>query len=159
MNKVALQPNTQNIVISEVLPHAPETLWKALTTGDLIGRWLMTPTGFEPVKGSRFTFQTTPAGAWDGMIHCEVLEVIHNKRFTFTWQGGHESNAGYGSRRTQSRASTRCSIATRSLPLTKQGRLSNGDWHTRTAPCERSSITPQASTKSERNVSRNGQKR
>jgi uncharacterized protein YndB with AHSA1/START domain len=98
MNKVALQPNTQNIVISEVLPHAPETLWKALTTGDLIGRWLMTPTGFEPVKGSRFTFQTTPAGAWDGMIHCEVLEVIHNKRFTFTWQGGHESNAGYGSR-------------------------------------------------------------
>ena len=41
-----------------------------------MGRWLMAPAGFEPVKGKHFTYQTTPAGAWDGTIHCQVLEVI-----------------------------------------------------------------------------------
>ena len=50
------------------------------------------------MKGQRFTFQTTPAGAWDGVIHCEVLEVVPNERFSFAWQAGDEGNVGYGSR-------------------------------------------------------------
>ena len=65
MNDVALKSDTPDIVVEEVLPYAPETIWKALTTSEMIGRWLMAPTGFEPVKGKHFTFQTTPAGAWD----------------------------------------------------------------------------------------------
>jgi uncharacterized protein YndB with AHSA1/START domain len=90
---------TQDIVVEEVLPHAPETIWKALTTSELIGRWLMmTPIGFQPVKGARFTFQTTPAGAWDGVIHCEVLEVTPNERLSYSWQGGDDGNKQYGSR-------------------------------------------------------------
>ena len=69
--------------------------WKE--TGELIGRWLrMTPTGFEPVTGKHFTFQTTPGGAWDGVINCEVLEAIPNQRLAYSWKGGHESNVGYG---------------------------------------------------------------
>jgi uncharacterized protein YndB with AHSA1/START domain len=97
MNDTALQAATQEIVVDEIFPHAPETIWRTLTTGDLIARWLMAPTGFAPVKGTRFTFQTTPAGAWDGVIHCQVLEAIPNQRLAYAWQGGHESNAGYGS--------------------------------------------------------------
>jgi uncharacterized protein YndB with AHSA1/START domain len=99
MNYAALKSDTQDIVVDEVLPHAPETIWKALTTGELIARWLMmTPTGFEPVKGKRFTFQTTPAGAWDGVIHCQVLEAMPNERLVYAWRSGHEGNAaGYGS--------------------------------------------------------------
>lgn len=97
MNDIALQSVTRDIVVDEVFPHAPETIWKTLTTGELIGRWLMAPTGFEPVKGNRFTFQTKPAGAWDGVIHCQVLEVIPNERFVYSWRGGHEGNTGYGS--------------------------------------------------------------
>ena len=99
MNDAALKSDTQDIVVDEVFPHAPETIWKTLTTGELIGRWLlMKPTGFEPVKGARFTFQTTPAGAWDGIIHCQVLEVMPNERLVYAWKGGHEGNVGYGSR-------------------------------------------------------------
>ena len=99
MNEAALKSDTQDIVVDEVFPHAPETIWKALTTGQLIARWLqMTPTGFEPVKGTRFTFQTTPAGAWDGIIHCQVLEAMANERLVYAWKGGHEGNVGYGSR-------------------------------------------------------------
>ena len=49
------------------------------------------------MKGNRFTYQTKAAGEWDGTIHCEVLEVIPNERFVYSWKGGHEGNAGYGS--------------------------------------------------------------
>ncbi len=99
MNETALKSHTQQIVVDDVFPHAPETIWKTLTDGELMGRWLgMTPTGFEPVKGKRFTYQTTAAGAWDGVIHCEVLEVIPNQRLAYSWRGGHDANAGYGSR-------------------------------------------------------------
>ena len=55
--------DTRDIVVEEVFQHEPETIWKTLTTGELIGRWLMAPTGFEPVTGKCFTFQTKPAGA------------------------------------------------------------------------------------------------
>lgn len=84
------------IVVEEDFPYAPETLWSALTTGDLIGRWLMVPDGFAPVVGTKFTFQTKPAGGWDGAIHCEVLEAVENERLAYRWRGGHESNVGYG---------------------------------------------------------------
>jgi uncharacterized protein YndB with AHSA1/START domain len=97
MNDAALKPDTQSIVVDEIFPHAPEAIWKALTAGELIGRWLMAPTGFEPVVGTRFTFQTTPAGTWDGVIDCQVLEVVPLERFAFAWKGGHASNVGYGS--------------------------------------------------------------
>ena len=98
MNDAALKSDTQDIVVDEVFPHAPETIWKTFTTGELIGRWMMVPTGFEPVKGRHFTFQTRSAGAWDGIIHCQVLEVMPNKRLVYAWKGGHEGNVGYGSR-------------------------------------------------------------
>jgi uncharacterized protein YndB with AHSA1/START domain len=97
MNDAALKSDTQAIVVDEVFPHAPETIWKTLTTGELMARWLaMTPTGFKPVKGTKFTYQTTPGGAWDGVIHCEVLEAVANELLVYAWRSGHAENAGYG---------------------------------------------------------------
>lgn len=96
MNDVARTPDTQEIVVDEVFPHAPETLWKTLTDGALMGRWLMAPTGFAAVKGTHFTMQTTPGGAWDGVIHCQVLEAVTNERLVYAWKGGHPANVGYG---------------------------------------------------------------
>jgi uncharacterized protein YndB with AHSA1/START domain len=98
MKLAAMKFNTQDIVVEDVLPHAPEMIWKTLTNGALMARWLgMTPTGFETVKGTHFTYQTTPAGKWDGVIRCEVLEAIPNERLVYTWTGGDEDNTGYGS--------------------------------------------------------------
>lgn len=94
--KAETQDNIRDIVIDEVLPHAPETVWKVLTNAQLIARWLMKPTGFEAVEGKAFTFQTTPGGNWDGVIHCRVLEVIANRRLVYAWTGGDERNTGYG---------------------------------------------------------------
>lgn len=86
---------TRDIVMEEVLPHAPQKVWRALTTAELIGRWLM-PNDFEPVVGRRFTFTTRPIGDWDGVVHCEVLEVVPLQRLVYSWVGGSDSNDGKG---------------------------------------------------------------
>ncbi|MDA9509041.1 ATPase [Bradyrhizobium sp. CCBAU 11386] len=96
MSAAALKAETKDIVIDEVFPHTTETIWKALTSVQLIARWLMQPTGFEAVEGKAFTFQTKPGGDWDGVIHCRVLEVVANRRLVYAWKGGDERNTGYG---------------------------------------------------------------
>ncbi|MCK1714679.1 MULTISPECIES: SRPBCC domain-containing protein [unclassified Bradyrhizobium] len=96
MSAAELKAETQDIVLDEVLPHATATVWKALTSAQLIARWLMPPTGFEAVEGNTFTFQIKPAGAWNGVIHCKVLEVVPNRRLAYAWKSGHEGNTGYG---------------------------------------------------------------
>ncbi len=98
MTTATLQSDLGNIVVDEVLPHDAALIWKALTDGALISRWMMPPAGFAPEVGTAFTFKTTPAGAWDGTIHCKVLEVVRNRRIAYEWKGGDEANAGYGSK-------------------------------------------------------------
>src|SRR5215510_1377118 len=97
-NPAGGDPAVRDIVVEDVLPHPPAKVWRALTTAELIGRWLM-PNDFEPVVGRRFTFTTRPIGDWDGIVHCEVLEVAPLKRLVYSWVGGSDSNsATYGSR-------------------------------------------------------------
>ena len=98
MNELMTRTDLREIVMDEVLPYPVDAVWRVLTTGELMGRWMMKPTGFAPEVGNRFTFQTTPAGAWDGTIHCEVLEVVSRERFSFAWRGGDAGNIGYGSK-------------------------------------------------------------
>jgi uncharacterized protein YndB with AHSA1/START domain len=97
MTATAARQETREIVVEEVLPHAPERVWKTLTTGELIARWLM-PNDFEPVVGRRFTFTARPMGGWDGVVHCEVLELIPKEKLVYSWKGGSDDNPAYGSR-------------------------------------------------------------
>ena len=88
---------SEAIMVEETLPHAPALVWRAVTTPDLIARWVrMTPSGFVAAVGARFTFRTDPAGAWDGTIRCEVLEVVPERRLVWSWRGGDAANTGYG---------------------------------------------------------------
>ncbi|MDC7694340.1 SRPBCC domain-containing protein [Asticcacaulis sp. DXS10W] len=86
------------IVVDEVFPHEAGVIWEALTSGELMARWMMPATGFQAVVGNRFTFKTTPAGEWDGTIQCQILEIVPLARFTYSWKGGDERNTGYGSK-------------------------------------------------------------
>ena len=81
------ESTVRDIVVEDVLPHSPEKVWTALTTAELIGRWLM-PNDFEPVVGKCFTFTTRPIGDWDGVVDCEVLEVVPPRRLVYSWCGG-----------------------------------------------------------------------
>ena len=84
-------PDTRDIVAEDFFAHPPEKVWKALTTAEIIGRWLM-PNDFEAVVGRHFTFTTQPKGDWDGVVRCEVLEVVPHRRLVYSWRGG--SDAG-----------------------------------------------------------------
>ena len=98
MTEGAMQADTGEITVDEVFPHSPETIWATLVRPDLMARWLnMTPAGFAPVVGNRFTYQTSPAGGWDGTIACEVIAVIPHQRLAYRWRSGHAANQGYGS--------------------------------------------------------------
>jgi len=39
MSEAALKIGTQDIVVEDSLPFAPEAIWRALTTGALMARW------------------------------------------------------------------------------------------------------------------------
>jgi uncharacterized protein YndB with AHSA1/START domain len=91
----AAQPRA--IIVDEVLPHSPERVWRMLTQPELIAQWLM-PNDFQPVVGHKFNFRTQPMGDWDGVVHCEVLEVRPLQSLRYSWVGGSDSHSAYGSK-------------------------------------------------------------
>ncbi len=75
------------IELDRTYPHPRERVWRALTDSAALAEWLM-PNDFEPTVGHRFTFRTDPAPGFDGIVHCEVLELAPPERLRFTWRGG-----------------------------------------------------------------------
>src|SRR5262245_8853401 len=90
-DRAAAEGATRDIVVEDLLPHPPERVWRALTTTAIIGRWLM-PNDFDAVVGKRFTFTTRPMGDWNGIVQCEVLEVVPLSRLVYSWKGGPQSS-------------------------------------------------------------------
>lgn len=82
---------TKAIVVEYDLPHPPAKVWRALTEPALVSAWLMENDLVAEV-GKRFTFRSKPIGEWDGIVHCEVLEVDAPKRFVYSWRGGSGSS-------------------------------------------------------------------
>jgi len=84
---------TKSIVVERMLPHPPAKVWEALTTDELIGKWLM-DNDFEPLVGHRFNFRATPIpGAWNGISDCEVLEVDPPRRLAWRQQAAGDQKA------------------------------------------------------------------
>lgn len=77
----------QSIHIEYDLPQPPATVWRALTDSKIVAAWLMA-NDLRPEVGHRFTFQAQPMPGWDGVVHCEVLEVEAEKRLVYSWRGG-----------------------------------------------------------------------
>lgn len=88
---------SRSIVVDQDLPHPPEKVWRALAESELLGRWLMA-NDLRPVKGHRFTFRAQPAPGWDGVVHCEVLDVEPHELLRYSWRGGSDAAQGYGAR-------------------------------------------------------------
>ncbi|RIQ11763.1 SRPBCC family protein [Jiangella rhizosphaerae] len=75
------------IALDQFYPHPPELVWRALTTPELLARWLMPPDGFEPRVGARFTMTAKPIEAvgFSGTVACEVLELVEPELLSFSW--------------------------------------------------------------------------
>jgi len=82
---------TQTIHQQYDLPYPPAKVWRALTDPELLGQWLMS-TDMQAAVGNSFTFRMEPSQWWDGIVHCEVLELEREKRLSYTWRSGPESS-------------------------------------------------------------------
>lgn len=80
--------NIASITHDVYYPHAPERVWRALTSSDALAQWLM-PNDFEPRVGHHFTFRTTPMPAlgFDGVCRCEVTVCEPPRTLAYTWVG------------------------------------------------------------------------
>ncbi|QHS55633.1 SRPBCC domain-containing protein [Mucilaginibacter sp. 14171R-50] len=69
--------------------HAPADVWLYLTDADLLAQWLM-PNDFKPELNRKFQFKTKPRIpiGFDGIVYCQVLEIIPGKKLVYSWQGG-----------------------------------------------------------------------
>jgi uncharacterized protein YndB with AHSA1/START domain len=82
---------TQSISQEYDLPYPPAKVWRALTEPELLARWLMS-NDMQPAAGRSFTFRSEPTPWWDGIVHCEMLEIEPPKRLSYTWRSGPESS-------------------------------------------------------------------
>lgn len=90
--------NGQSIVAEYSLKQSLAKVWRALTEPALVARWLM-ENDIQAVVGHRFTMHAQPVPGWDGVVHCEVLDVVVEKRLVYSWRGGSdEVKGGYGGR-------------------------------------------------------------
>lgn len=77
----------RDIRIEKIFNHPKEKIWKLISDSDMLAQWLM-PNDLKPIVGHKFNFRTKPAPGFDGIVHCEVLEVIENHKLVFSWIGG-----------------------------------------------------------------------
>lgn len=77
----------RDLKLSAFYPFPPDRVWKALTDSRALSVWLM-PNDFKPQIGHKFNFRTKPAPGFDGVVHCEVMELVEQKRLSFSWKGG-----------------------------------------------------------------------
>jgi uncharacterized protein YndB with AHSA1/START domain len=82
---------SQSIVMEYDLPYSPAKVWRALTEPTLLGRWLMA-TDMRACVGQQFTFRAEPTPWWDGVVHCEVLEIEPGERLRYSWRTGSEAS-------------------------------------------------------------------
>jgi uncharacterized protein YndB with AHSA1/START domain len=76
--------------ITNTYAHSIDVVWAALTDPALIPKWTATgqgarPEGFEPTVGTRFRYIGKPVLGWDGVVHCEVLDVDAPRHLRYTW--------------------------------------------------------------------------
>ena len=75
----------RGVVVECTLPDAPEKVWRALTTPELLGAWLL-PTDLHPEEGCRFSFDDAPGER--GGVECEVLDVEPERLIRYSWRDG-----------------------------------------------------------------------
>lgn len=89
MAEIDIDPRV--IEVDQFYAHPPERVWQALTTPALMARWLMEPTGFTPVVGTRFTFRgrPMPSVGFSGEVACEVVAVVEREQLAIGWADAH----------------------------------------------------------------------
>jgi uncharacterized protein YndB with AHSA1/START domain len=80
-------PMKRDIKLEWHYPYSAAEVWECLTTPALIAEWLM-DNDFKPLAGHTFQFRAKPMRGWSGIVDCRVLEVVPNKKLSYTWESG-----------------------------------------------------------------------
>ncbi|MCV7230045.1 SRPBCC family protein [Mycolicibacterium komossense] len=84
MSEIATDPAI--IDVEQFYEVAKERVWQALTTPELMARWLLEPKGFRPVVGTDFAFTGIDALADLGFEGaCRVIAVRSNELLSIGW--------------------------------------------------------------------------
>ena len=83
---------TEDIVHEATYPHPPAAVWRAITTPEALGSWLMENDFREPTVGHKFQFRDTPKKVvgWNGITDCEVVEVVPERRLVIAFGTGRD---------------------------------------------------------------------
>lgn len=76
----------RNIRIQRLLPYPIELVWQTLTDASVLSSWLM-ESDFAPILGHKFTFRMKPQRGWDGVTHCEVMELDAPSSLAYSYRG------------------------------------------------------------------------
>lgn len=79
------------IKLTTTYDHSVEDVWEALTNKEAMSEWLM-PCNIEPIVGHHFQFKTKSYPGFNGIVNCEVLEVVKHQKLSFSWSGGSLKN-------------------------------------------------------------------
>ncbi|HEV2480508.1 MAG TPA: SRPBCC domain-containing protein [Puia sp.] len=77
---------TRSIILKTFLPYSQEMVWKALTDPKLLGSWFM-ENDIEPTRGHYFTFRMKPQKGWDGITHCNIIDIDPPRHISYTYRG------------------------------------------------------------------------
>lgn len=64
-----------DVSMEELFPVPVARVWHALTDAQMISRWLMATSDFEPTVGTRFILRDQQRPGFRGYVECEVLEL------------------------------------------------------------------------------------
>lgn len=70
-------------------PHPPAAVWEYLTNAELMELWLM-KSDFQPIVWHEFQFRVNPIPSldFDGIVYCQVLEIVPLKKLSYSWKLG-----------------------------------------------------------------------
>ena len=72
------------------LKHSPKKVWRALTTPELLAKWLLPvlELDLDLSPGAAFTLSTQPQPGWDGTVQCRFAEIEAQQKLSYTWRAG-----------------------------------------------------------------------
>ena len=76
----------RTIHLKTFLPYPVETVWQALTDAKLLGEWFM-KNDIAPELHNQFTFRMAPQKGWDGITHCEIIDIKAPEYISYTYKG------------------------------------------------------------------------
>ncbi|MFY9150949.1 MAG: SRPBCC domain-containing protein [Prolixibacteraceae bacterium] len=76
----------QPIVVEQIYPVSPETVWKAITDKDEMKIWYFDLPEFRPETGLEFQFWGGPAEDRQYLHLCKITEAIPAEKLSYSWR-------------------------------------------------------------------------